>query len=145
MLGAIPLRADLLEQSSRCDVGLALMPLTSDDVNLRTMAGASNKPFDYLARGLALLVSDLAEWKALFVDPGYGLACNPEDPESIGQALRWFVEHPTEVRRMGERGRVKVEREWNYETQFAPVLRRLTASTANGAAAPSQEASAGQC
>ena len=46
------------------------MPLTSDDVNLRTMAGASNKPFDYLARGLALLVSDLAEWKALFVDPG---------------------------------------------------------------------------
>ena len=45
---------------------------------------------------------------------------------------------------MGE-GSVKVEREWNYETQFAPVLRRLTASTANGAAAPSPEASAGQC
>src|SRR5262249_36064415 len=65
--GLVPLRRDLLEECASCDVGLALMPMESDDINEQAMAGASNKPFDYLARGLPLIVSDLRDWD-LFVD-----------------------------------------------------------------------------
>ena len=89
------------------------------------MVGASNKVFDYLASGLALLVSDLPEWKETYVEPGYGLACNPDDPQSIASALERFLKHPTEMREMGERGRQKILKEWNYEQQFMPVLGRL--------------------
>jgi glycosyltransferase involved in cell wall biosynthesis len=115
-------RADLLLVSRQADVGLAFVPSVSNDVNLREMAGASNKPFDYLAGGLALLVTDLPEWRSLYVEPGYGRACNVEDPASVSAAVRWFLEHPREMRAMGERGRRRVTQDWNYETQFAPVL-----------------------
>jgi glycosyltransferase involved in cell wall biosynthesis len=118
--GPVP-RFELLEKT-RGDVGLALMPRWSEDVNYRYMAGASNKAFDYLACGLALLVSDLPDWREFFVKPGYGLACDPQDPAGIAAALRWYLEHPEESRAMGKRGRQRVRQEWNYERQFQPIL-----------------------
>jgi glycosyltransferase involved in cell wall biosynthesis len=123
-MDAIP-RYQLFEQCYQCDIGLAFIPLNDSDINNLAMAGASNKPFDYLACGLPLLVSDLSDWREMYVTPGYGLACNPEDPESIAAALHWFLEHPAEMRAMGEWGRQRILAEWNYERQFAPVLERL--------------------
>ncbi len=123
-LGAMP-RGPMLSEAAKCDVGLAFMPLTGGDVNMQHMTGASNKPFDYLACGLALLVSDLPDWNEMFVEPGYGLACDSNDLQSIAQALRWFVEHTQETRQMGERGRERILKQWNYEQQFAAVVDML--------------------
>jgi hypothetical protein len=89
------------------------------------MVGASNKPFDYMANGLALLVSDLAEWRAAFVQPGYGVACDPCNSAGLADILCWLAEHPDETRAMGERGRRQIACAWNYETQFAPVMAQL--------------------
>ena len=125
IVGAVSTRRKLFEWCRRCDVGLTLMPKESKDINMQFMTGASNKPFDYLACGLALLVSDLPDWKTFFVEPGYGLTCDPEDPESIAEALHWFLEHPKEMRMMGEKGRQKILSDWNYEKQFEPVLNFL--------------------
>ncbi|MDO8730633.1 MAG: glycosyltransferase [Candidatus Omnitrophota bacterium] len=121
-IGVVPIRHDLLEQTRRCDVGVALMPTLSGDFGERTMAGASNKPFDYLACGLALLVSDLPDWKKAYGVPGYGLLCDPADPQSIAEAIRWFLERPDQMRAMGEKGRRRILSDWNYETQFKAVL-----------------------
>jgi glycosyltransferase involved in cell wall biosynthesis len=118
----------LLMMSRDADVGLALMPVESEDATLEWMPGASNKPFEYLACGAALVVPDLPAWRDMFVDPGYGLACHPRDPASIAAALRWLIEHPTEMRAMGERGRQRVSDDWNYETQFGPVRDWITAN-----------------
>lgn len=118
---AIPRKA-LLQECSKHDIGLAFMPPVSADINMQHMAGASNKPFDYLACGLALLVSDLPEWKTMYVDTGCGLACHPEDPDSIVAALCWLLEHPSERAAMGRRGQMRILQDWNYEKQFAPVL-----------------------
>jgi glycosyltransferase involved in cell wall biosynthesis len=125
VLGTIPERSHLLVRCYEADIGLTLMPLRSGDLNMNHMAGASNKPFDYLSGGLALLVSDLPEWREMFVQPGYGLACNPDDPESIAAALRWFLEHPAEMRAMGEAGRQRILAEWNYEARFTAIRRLL--------------------
>jgi glycosyltransferase involved in cell wall biosynthesis len=118
-------RSQMLENARNCHVGLALMPTRSRDRNEQTMAGASNKPFEYLACGLALLVSDLPDWKSMYVEPGYGLSCVSEEPSSIAEALRWFFQHRDGTRAMGERGRSRIASQWNYETQFGPVLRLL--------------------
>jgi glycosyltransferase involved in cell wall biosynthesis len=115
----------LLDWTRRSDVGLALMPSWSENGNERMMVGASNKPFDYLASGLALVVSDLPDWRALFVERGLGRACIPEDPKSLAETLAWYLAHPAEMRAMGERGRRRVRDEWHYERAFEPVLRRL--------------------
>lgn len=126
-LEEVPTRGELLTVCARHDVGLAIMPVSSDDLNMSHMTGASNKPFDYLAAGLALIVSDLPDWRAMFVRPGYGLACNPHDVDSVREAIGWFLDHPDRRRAMGELGRSKIETDWNYETGFLPVLNALGA------------------
>lgn len=124
-LGAMP-RARSLRACAECDVGLALLPLETDSFNEQTMIGASNKPFEYLACGLALLVSDRPEWRATFVDPGFGRACDPSSSESLAEALRWFANHRGDMRQMGERGRQRVAQTWHYEARFGPVLDMIT-------------------
>lgn len=124
-LGEIPYRADLMAECRKADIGLAFMPLDAVDINEANMTGASNKPFDYLACGLALLVSDRPDWRAAVVDTGLGLTCDPRSATSIAAALRQLSERPKDMRKMGERGRQRVLAEWNYEAQFRPVLDRL--------------------
>ena len=114
-------RGDALREAARADVGLAFMPIGGGDINMRHMAGASNKPFDYLAVGAMPLVSDLPDWRALYVEPGLARACDPADVQSLADAFAWCVANPEEVRAAGERGRRTIAHTWNYETQFAPV------------------------
>lgn len=125
--GTIPTRDELLGFGRQCDVGLSLVPIEPKDLNFCTMAGASNKPFDYLASGLALLVTRRPEWELMYVATGLARSCDPQDVDSIVTQLTWFDEHRAEVRAMGELGRHKILGEWNYEQQFEPVARRLIA------------------
>jgi glycosyltransferase involved in cell wall biosynthesis len=120
-LGALN-REELLSQCQRCDVGLAVFR----DDTMMPMLGATNKPFEYLACGLPLLVPDVPAWQELFVKPGYGLACACESPEGIARAIQWFVDHKAETRAMGDAGRERIMNEWNYEAQFAPIERLMT-------------------
>jgi glycosyltransferase involved in cell wall biosynthesis len=122
IVGTLATREELMSVCRQHDVGLSLMPLDSGDLNMGSMAGASNKPYDYLACGLALLVSTLPDWEEIFVKSGYGLSCNPSSPESVAAAIRTFAAQPETTRTMGERGRQRVIDEWNYEYQFRPVL-----------------------
>jgi glycosyltransferase involved in cell wall biosynthesis len=124
-VGIVPLREDLLRAASEAHVGLSFMPMTSKDFNARHMVGASNKPFDYMACGLPLLVSDLSDWTSTFVEPGYGRACDPTDVESIEAQLRWFVDHPDERENMGRSCIEEIERAWNYDAMFARVVAAL--------------------
>lgn len=129
-LGAVPTRTELLALARECEIGLALMPMHSDDVNEQTMAGASNKPFDYMACSLGMLVSDLPDWRALFVETNFARVCDPGDPPSIANAVGWYLEHPAERAQQAERARAKILDDWNYETQFAPVFQQIVTETA---------------
>lgn len=124
-LGTVETRHELLWWCAQNDVGLALMPMDSCDPNEKAMAGASNKVFDYLACGLAVLVSDIADYRQLFVENGVAISCNPADPSSLAAALRWFLNHPKETNEMGERGRQRIMDEWNYERQFEGALEAI--------------------
>jgi hypothetical protein len=124
-LGIVP-RADLLGEAARAHVGLALMPFSSGDPNMNHMAGASNKPFDYMAAGLALLVSDLPDWTRMFVAPGFARAADPTSADSLFAALEWFVNHAHERREMAARGQAMIGSIWNYDTVFAPILKALS-------------------
>jgi glycosyltransferase involved in cell wall biosynthesis len=118
-------RQELLQWARRSHVGLCFIPKVAASVDDAAMVGASNKPFDYLANGMPLVVTDLAEWRSVYVTPGYARACDPDDPDAIAAALQWFVAHPVERWAMGERGRKRILDDWNYERQFAPVCEQL--------------------
>ncbi len=130
-IGTLSTREEMFQRARGCDVGIALIPRGSADLNEQAMEGASNKPFDYLVCGLALLVSDLPEWKRVFVREGYGLACDPAGPESIAAALKWFLEYPQERQKMAEAGRQRILEEWNYEEQFKPVYEAILGRRGN--------------
>jgi glycosyltransferase involved in cell wall biosynthesis len=122
-------RENLLDQATCAHVGLALMPFFSTNVNMCHITGASNKAFDYMAAGLALLVSDLPEWHEIFVKPGFAIACACHSEESLAAALGWFLDNVNERRSMAARNRAKIEKDWNYDTGFGGVLASLEAAS----------------
>jgi glycosyltransferase involved in cell wall biosynthesis len=118
-------RTVLMAIAAENHIGLALMPRNSGELNMRHMTGASNKAFDYMAAGLALLVSDLPDWHDTFVEPGFARACNPADPSSIAAALAWFLNHPSKRREMAAQARARIEADWNYDAAFESVMSSL--------------------
>ena len=86
------------------------------------MVGASNKPFDYLGCGLALITNATPEWREFFGNRGVSVFCIPESISSIAKAITWLHDHPEERAAMGLRGRKLIENEWNYEFQFSYAL-----------------------
>jgi glycosyltransferase involved in cell wall biosynthesis len=125
VLGTLSPREELMAVCREHDAGLALMPLAADDLNLRAMEGASNKPFDYLACGLALIVSQLPEWEAVFAAPGYAYGCDPGSAADLARVFTKLIHDPARTRAMGEAGRRRVLAEWNYEHQLEPVMNLL--------------------
>ncbi|MGH7136274.1 MAG: glycosyltransferase family protein, partial [Pirellulales bacterium] len=129
--GKLPARRDFFRLASTCDVGLCLIPTDSGDVNRRFAFGASNKCFDYLACGLAVVVPNQDEWTSQVVAPGYGIACETYQTETLRSMLKELRSKPAELRRMGELGRQRILNDWNYETQFEPVRLLLDRLSSN--------------
>lgn len=126
LVGTIPERSALLQYARDSHLGLSLMPMESDDINMIHMVGASNKPFDYLASGCLLIVSDLPEWREMYVDAGLANACDPRSPDSIARAVRGWLDDEPRYLRAQQSGLKRVATEWNYQVQFEPVLQRIT-------------------
>lgn len=123
-LGALS-RSALLPETRRGSVGIVLFPPESGDLNELNMVGASNKPFEYMACGLPLIVPKIQEWLNAFVEPGFGIACDPADPADIARAVQWYHANPEQRLAMGKAGRARIRDQWNYETRFEPVRKML--------------------
>ena len=135
-------RHKMLNVADLCDAAICLYSPKENQINFRYLAGASNKPFDAMARGLALVVSDLSQWTQMYLgekngyevkdgkeyrisDVGYGIAINPESGGSVRAGLEWMLSNREKLWEMGERGRKKIQKEWNYEKMFTPVLKKF--------------------
>jgi glycosyltransferase involved in cell wall biosynthesis len=137
--GAVPDRQEMLKIAREADLGIALLPMRDGDANHATMVGASNKPFDYLSQGVPVLVNCEQPWIECFVTSGYGRCCDPANSASIASQLRWFLENPDERTSMGAGGQSRIRSDWNYESQFAPVLSLLESITSLSHNSASQE------
>ncbi len=121
--GVLETRDSLFQLAQTCHLGLSLFRRTF----VEPMVGASNKPFDYLACGMPLLINDTPEWTHFFGPWGVAKSCNPESPESIASAIRGLIENPEEYQQMRNRAVQKISSDWNYESQFAPIKKILEA------------------
>jgi len=65
----------------------------------------------------------------MFVRPGFGCACDPNDAGSIAAAVWPLMADRMRMREMGDAGRLQILRKWNYEAMFAPVLKLISATT----------------
>ena len=124
-LGTLPHRSDLMKACGECDAGLSLLRIHDADINMLHMSGASNKPFDYLSQGLALIVPNDPAWKRLYVDSGCAMTCEPGNAVALAKLFAWMDDHRDEVRQMGRTGQHLIASTWNYEFQFQQVLTQL--------------------
>jgi hypothetical protein len=91
---------------------------------MKHLAGASNKAFDYMAAGLALMVPNDPEWADFYST--CSMACDSEDAERIAEILRMSYECPAGTRALGEAGRRLVRDAWNYDAVFSQVVDKMT-------------------
>lgn len=119
-------RKDLLAYCSSCLIGLAIFPMTSDNVNLKYLAGASNKVFDYLLCGMLVLLPKDDQWVELLGDNERCFFCDTESVESIVVAIKDMLEY-------GEKAQLKEENTDSisnkgfpfYEISFKEVAQKI--------------------
>lgn len=106
--------------------GLALFPYSPHYARKEL-----TKFFEYMQAGIPILASAFPTWTELIEKTGCGITVDPGDPEAVRQALQWLLEHPDEVREMGEKGKWQVQHTYHWDSQASNLLRlyeRLRAS-----------------
>lgn len=114
-------RQELFLETGGMHIGWVAYPNTDADINLQHLAGASNKAFDYLASGLALITNQSSEWLSFFHTAGVAFSCNPNSVDSIMNVLISAYNENVLTQHMGETGRRRIMNDWYYEKQFQPV------------------------
>ena len=81
------------------------------------------KLFEYMSVGLPIIISNFPKLKKLILDIGCGIPVDPTNPEEIAKAIEYLIEHPEEVKQMGENGRKAVLEKYNWEHEEKKLLR----------------------
>jgi glycosyltransferase involved in cell wall biosynthesis len=81
------------------------------------------KMFEYMAAGLPVVASDFPLWREILQEREAGLVVDPRDPEAIAEAVGWLLAHPSEAKRMGERGRQAVLDRYHWEREGDKLVR----------------------
>jgi len=113
---------ELDEWVASADVGvMPNQPITANE-----RLSTPNKLFESLAAGLPVVTSDFPERHRIVLDDPdgpLGAVCNPEDPASIGRAIRSILDlPPDELARLRERCLHAAHARWNWETESARLL-----------------------
>lgn len=110
-------RAALRDFLARASAGIVL-----GEPNPNMYHGISNKLFEYMASGLAVVASDFPEWSAVVHDARCGVSVATLAPNDIATAIRRLLADPTETEAMGRRGRAAIEHVYNWDTQAGLLL-----------------------
>lgn len=110
---------------SRADIGI--ITFWPEPNHLTTLA---TKPFEYMAKGLPLIMSDFPYWRSFFGD--CAIYVDPKAPKEIAQAIRFMLNDPEGCRKSGARNREIIIKEYNWEveqTKLLSLYERLAASS----------------
>jgi glycosyltransferase involved in cell wall biosynthesis len=110
-------RAGVAETLSNVRAGLVVLkPIPHEMVSLPI------KMFEYMAAGLPIIASNFPLWEEIIKGAGCGILIDPEDTESISQAMLWILDHPEEAQLMGDRGRRAVLQKYNWDREADQLL-----------------------
>ncbi len=108
----------LLSFLRECSAGVIL--LQPDRWNDYT--GLPNKLFEYMAAGLAVIVSDFPEMAAVVKETGCGWLVDPTDVPEVAHAIRTALKQDSPCREKGEAGRRAVRERYNWAVAARDLL-----------------------
>jgi glycosyltransferase involved in cell wall biosynthesis len=104
--------------AAHATAGLALLKPVGDYPDSYT-----TKLFEYMALGLPVVTADFPLYQDVVERHQCGFCISPYDPIKLASVLTFLTEHPEEARRMGERGRIAVETEYNWTTEAQKLFK----------------------
>ena len=110
-------RDEVAEIMQKSTVGLVTLLNTPNQIEALPI-----KLFEYMAAGLPAIASNFPLWEEIVIDNDCGLCVDPESPEEIAKAIRFFFENPDEVVRMGENGVRAVNETYNWQLEEKKLL-----------------------
>lgn len=107
----------IAERLAAADVALAvLQPIE------RYVVALPVKLFEYMACGLAVVISDFPVNRAVVADADCGLLVDPTDIEAVAAALARLLTDPAEARRMGQNGQRAFATRYNWQALEPKLL-----------------------
>jgi glycosyltransferase involved in cell wall biosynthesis len=116
-----------VQQASVYDVGLCLERRGPANHEYTV----SNKLFDYMMAGLAVVVADLPSLRAVVDRAGGGLHFEPGSPENLAAQLRRLRDEPGLLQRLASSARAFAEAEGNVDVDIARFREALLDSVAH--------------
>ena len=82
-----------------------------------------NKMFEYMSAGLPIITSNFPLWRDIVEGNECGICVDPLNPNSIGDAIQYLIDHPVEAEQMGKYGRDAIEQKYNWSIEEIKLLR----------------------
>lgn len=98
-----------------------------------------NKLFEYMSAGLPVIASDFPLWRELIERERCGLLVDPLDVDAIARAIEFVVTHTEEAEAMGRRGRLAVERTYNWSSESRKLIALYQSLSESRTASPAAE------
>jgi glycosyltransferase involved in cell wall biosynthesis len=80
------------------------------------------KLFEYMLSGIPVIASNFPLWKEIIEQNKCGLCVDPMDVDQIKQAIQWMLNHPEEVKNMGEKARELALSQFNWDIEKQRLL-----------------------
>ncbi|MFZ0890312.1 MAG: glycosyltransferase [Candidatus Binataceae bacterium] len=113
------------------DAALGLVLYVGRELNDTFIASATNKLFEYAARGIPAVVPDNQNFREFLEGESWVAYADPASPQSLAAAIRTVFADRERYSAMCRAARRAFEEKYNYERVFAPVLERMLALTAD--------------
>jgi len=102
---------EVLKYAKACDVGI--ITFLNYPNHITTVA---TKPFEYMAAGLPIIVSDFPYWRTFFKDSA--IYVDPENPVKIKQAIIDLLEDENKLQKLRVKNLKLIQEQYNWGTVF---------------------------
>ncbi len=80
----------------------------------------STKPFEYMACGMPVIMSDFPYWRQTFTE--YAEFVNPADPVALAEKIDFLLQHPKYARDLVDRAKSWMEAHYSWEREEQKLL-----------------------
>lgn len=101
----------------RSKIGLVTFHPVPNHINAQP-----NKIFEYMSAGIPVIGSNFTLWKNIIEERKCGICINPLNPQEIGNAIKFLLEHDDIAEEMGRNGKKLIEEKFNWKTEEKKLL-----------------------